>query len=264
MAAVATRSEAPWIFRKLAALNEALTVGFPGGPRAFKMAWVINLQKGGTALFVLALMAGTGNWSVSAWIYLALHGTYGVCWLLKDTIFPDRNWERFVTIGGAINMWLFALGLYWVFPVLLITDVLGPRPEPSAPLLAAAVSLHTLGIVIMMASDTQKHFVLKLRRGLIDDGWFAKVRHPNYLGEMMIYGAYGLLAGHWIAWAILAWVWGAIFASNIAMKEASLSRHPGWDAYQRRSGRLWPAGRRNPGEGTETARPASTGSAPPP
>jgi protein-S-isoprenylcysteine O-methyltransferase Ste14 len=233
---------APWIFRKLAALNEAMTVGFPGGPRFLKMAWVINLQKGGTAPFVLALMWASDNWSVAAWVYLGLHGTYGICWLLKDAIFPDRNWDRYVTLGGALNMWIFALGLYWVFPILLITDVLGPRPAPSPALLGIAIAVHTLGVVIMMAADTQKYFILKYRRGLIDEGWFARVRHTNYAGEMMIYGAYALLAGHWIAWAILAWVWGGVFAANIAMKEASLSRYPGWAAYRRRSGLLLPRG----------------------
>jgi protein-S-isoprenylcysteine O-methyltransferase Ste14 len=134
------------------------------------------------------------------------------------------------------------LGLYWVFPVLLITDVWGPRAAPSPPVLGVAIAVHTLGVVVMMAADTQKYFTLKYRRGLIDEGWFARVRHANYTGEMMIYGAYALLASHWIAWAILAWVWGGVFAANIAMKEASLARYPGWADYRRRSGLLVPGG----------------------
>ena len=56
MSSPVPKQTAPWVFRKLAALNEALTVGFPGGPRFLKMARVVNLQKGGTGPFVLALM----------------------------------------------------------------------------------------------------------------------------------------------------------------------------------------------------------------
>jgi len=230
----------PWPFDVLARWSHALTFGFPGGPRFLKMAWVINLQKGGTAIFVLVLMTACNEWGTAAWIYLALHGTYGICWLLKDAIFPDAQWEQRVTWGGAINAWVLVLGLYWIFPVLLITDVLGPRPDPSPAVLAAAVALHTVGVVMMMGADTQKHFVLKARPGLIDDGWFARIRHPNYAGEMMLYAAYALLVRHWIAWAVLAWVWGLVFSANIARKEASMSRHAGWWAYRRRAGLLWP------------------------
>ncbi len=40
--------------------------------------------------------------------------------------------------------------------------------------------------------------MLKVRRGLITDGFFARTRNPNYLGEMMIYGSFAALSMHWI------------------------------------------------------------------
>jgi hypothetical protein len=39
---------------------------------------------------------------------------------------------------------------------------------------------------------------------------------------------------------VLAFIWGTLFATNMAMKEASLSRHPGWAEYRRRSWWLVP------------------------
>src|SRR5678809_384307 len=93
--------------------RDFLTDDFPPGPKVVKMAWAINLQKAGTLPFVLLLMAVFDNWSVTAWTYAGLHGSYGLVWLLKDRVFPDPNWERKVAIGGAVNMWLLALGLYW-------------------------------------------------------------------------------------------------------------------------------------------------------
>lgn len=230
-------------------LTHWLSEDFMGGPRVLKMAWVINFQKGGTAPLVLALMALYGNWSTVAWIYLALHGTYGLCWLLKHLAFPDPGWEKRVTFGGGAMAFLLVLGPYWLFPWLLISPVLGAhRPPPSPALLAAAVSLHTLGVVIMMSADSQKYFTLKYRRGLIEEGMFARTRHPNYLGEMMLYAAYALLVRHWLPWLILAWVWGAVFLLNILHQEASLSRYPGWRAYRARSGLLLPRLRAPRGE----------------
>jgi len=228
------------LLKRMADLNRHLSQDFLGGPRPFQMAWVINAQKATTILFVAALMLAYRNGSTVAWVYLALHGTYGLCWLLKHVAFPDRTWEVRVTIGGAVMTWVTVLGLYWVIAFLVVSDVLGPRPEPPAAMLAVAIGAHTLGVALMLASDAQKYFTLRVRPGLIEDGLFRRVRHPNYLGEMMIYGSYALLARHWIAWAILAWVWFEVFLVNMKMMEASLSRHPGWVAYEARTGMLLP------------------------
>lgn len=219
--------------------NEYISTDLFGGPKLIKKAWVINLQKGGTFAWVLGLMAYYDNYSTAAWVYLALHGTYGVCWLLKDAVFPDPNWEGRTTFGGALMMVALVLGPYWSFPFVLISGV-GDVPAPSDRRLAAAIVLHTLGVVIMMAADAQKYFTLKIKRGLITTGMFARIRHPNYLGEMMLYGAYAVIVWHWISVAVLMWVWLNLFRTNILMKEASMSRYPEWDAYKARAGMLLP------------------------
>ena len=81
------------LLRRMAHLNRYLSQDFLGGPRPFKMAWVINAQEATTLLFVAALMLAYRIGSTVAWVYLALHGTYGLCWLLKHVAFPDRTWE---------------------------------------------------------------------------------------------------------------------------------------------------------------------------
>lgn len=91
----------------------------------------------------------------------------------------------------------------------------------------------------MIAADCQKHFSLKYRRGLITDGVFTYTRNPNFLGEILIYATYALLASHWIAYAVLAYA-VVIFYSRMLVKDASISRYPGWDSYQKQSSRLIP------------------------
>lgn len=228
------------VFQLQAALNRYMSEDLFGGPRVLPLAWVINAQKGGTAPFVLGLMALYGNWSVEAFTYLALHGSYGLLWVLKDVVFPDPNWQKKVTFGGAFSAFALVLGPYWSMPFLLISGVLGPRPPASPALLCAAVALHTIGVALMFGADAQKFFTLKERRGLITSGFFARIRHPNYLGEMMLYGAYALLVRHPFAWAVLGWVWLQVFLPNMKMKEASMSRYPEWDAYVARTGLLLP------------------------
>ena len=71
---------------------------------------VINLHKGLTAPVVLAMMLAWNRFDSGPWVYLALHGTYGVLWLLKDRLFPDRQWQQQIGWPTAIRGFV-ALGL---------------------------------------------------------------------------------------------------------------------------------------------------------
>lgn len=228
-----------WAVR-LNALNQWLTKDLFGGPRHLKWAWAINLHKGLTLPVVLLLMIGYQNFSVAAWVYLGLHGGYGICWLIKHWAFPDRKWEARVTYGGAAFTFLF-LATYWLAPYLLISDVLGSdRPVPPAWRIGVSVLIFVVGVTVMAAADSQKTFALRSSKTLLEDGLFRYVRHPNYLGEMMLYGAFALLVGHWIPWAVLAYWWMGLFWVNMKMIEASISRYPGWEAYKSRTSLLLP------------------------
>lgn len=217
-------------------LRDHLSDDLLGGPRVLDASWVINVQKGGTLPFVLLLMWRFDVWTATAWTYAALHGSYGLCWLLKELAFPDPSWNKKVTFGGAFMMWALVLGPYWIAPYLIVSR----RIEQPAWLLGTATLVYVIGVVLMMGSDAQKFFTLRARRGLITDGFFARIRHPNYLGEMILYGSFALLAGHWLPWAVLANVWILVFLPNMLRKEASMSRHPEWAAYAAKSGFLLP------------------------
>ena len=196
---------------------------------------VINLHKGSTALVIGALMLAYGNGSLGAWVYLALHGTYGMLWLLKERIFPDRQWQQPIGWVGAVGGFL-VLALYWLAPFLLISS----GAVPPMPLVALAIALNLLGVFLHFGSDAQKHFVLKLQPGLIDDGFFARSRNTNYLGELLIYLSFALLAMHWLPYVVLAGFAFGVFLPNMRKKDGSLSRYPGFAAYRERSGLLLP------------------------
>jgi protein-S-isoprenylcysteine O-methyltransferase Ste14 len=232
---------APALAQRMRAFSDHVVNDFAGGPRPWKFSWVINFQKAGTFAFVGFLMWYYNNTSPAAWIYLALHGSYGLVWILKDLNFPDPNWQKKITIGGGINAFLGVLGQYWVFAWLLISGVSNPTyPLPDFAWFALCISLCIMGCVIMIAADAQKYFTLRVKRGLITDGMHKYVRHPNYLGEMMIYGSFALLVWHWYPVIVLAWVWLGLFAVNMVMKEASMSRYPEWAAYKQRTWWLVP------------------------
>ncbi len=226
---------------KIHEVTQYLTHDFLGGPKFVKLNWIIDFQKGATVFWVLYLMYAYQNFTAQAMVYLALHGSYGFCWIIKDLSFPDPSWQQKVTVGGAAAAVVAVLGPYWLIPFVLISPVLGDAHVGAGWVwMTIAISIHTLGIAIMMAADGQKYFTLKFRKGLITSGLFRYIRHPNYLGEMMIYGAYAIMAWHWVPWLILGLIWIVLFAINILMKERSLSRYPEWQEYKSRTWYLVP------------------------
>ena len=195
----------------------------------------INLHKGATFFFVLGLMLAYQNFSLGPWVYLALHGTYGVLWLLKDRLYPDKQWEQEVSLPLGIAGF-FIVSLYWVAPFLLISN----GSEPPLPLVAAAIAINIAGIFLHYVSDAQKYYTLKYRSGLITEGLFARCRNTNYLGEILIYLSFAMLAMHWLPFIILGGFAAGMFVPNMLKKDKSLSRYPGFAAYKATSGLLIP------------------------
>ena len=195
------------------------------------MRHFIDSSKGVTPFVVLALMAYFHRWdNPTLWIYLALHGTYGVLWVLKSAIFPDRTWEQEVRAPMGAGIW-FSLALYWSAPLIIAwRDVRAP-----AWYLGCCVAMYAFGVFLHFASDMQKHTALALRPGLITDGLFRYSRNPNYFGELLIYLGFGLLAMHWFPPLVLGTFVIGFWLRRMRDKDKSLSRHPEFAAYKART-----------------------------
>ncbi len=195
-----------------------------------KHKYYIDTHKGLNAAVILGLIAAYHAWgNVLAWIYLALHGTYGFMWVLKSRYFGDKNWERPVSVSVGIGTWLI-LSLYWVAPWLIVSG----RARPIAPwLVGACIALYSFGVFLHFASDMQKDMSLRYRRGqLITDGLWSLSRNPNYLGELCIYVGFSLLPMHWAPLAAVGAVILGVWVPNMLRKDKSLSRYPEFAAYK--------------------------------
>lgn len=200
-----------------------------------KIKHFINLHKAVTFIVILGLMIAYRNFTIGPWIYLALHGTYGILWLLKDQIFPDKQWEENVSL--PLGLVIFSsIGLYWAAPFLLVSR----QVQPALPLIAAAISIYTFGIFLHYSSDAQKYYTLKYHSGLITEGFFARCRNTNYLGEILIYLAFAMLSMHWLPFTILGGFAAGVFVPNMLKKDRSLSRYADFEVYQKNSGLLFP------------------------
>lgn len=137
----------------------------------------------------------------------------------------------------ATAILVFALtSLYWVAPFILISR--GTVPPP--PLIATAIAINIIGVFLHYSSDAQKYYTIKYRQGLITEGFFARTRNPNYLGEILIYLGFAMLTQHWLPFLILGGFAAGVFIPNMRKKDKSLSRYSEFEQYQASSGLLLP------------------------
>ncbi len=200
-----------------------------------KLNQVINLHKGLTAFVVIGLMLFYKNYSIAAWVYLSLHGTYGLLWLLKEKIFPDPYFKEKINLITSFTGFIF-LGSYWIAPFILISS---QRTVP-IPIIAASISINIIGVFLHFASDAQKYFTLRIKKDLIKDGFFKHIRNTNYLGEILIYLSFAILSMSLIPFVILTLFFFIVFLPRMIKKDKSLTKYDSFKKYKQISGLLLP------------------------
>ena len=200
-----------------------------------KIATWINTHKVLVSPAVLSMMWIYDNWSTEAFVYLALHGTYTILWLIKYAAFRDKSFEERLPFGIGFAFVFLPLAGYLIAPFLLISRHVTHPPWS----IGLVIFVYVMGVFLHFGSDAQKYFTLQQRPGLITGGFFARTRNPNYLGELLIYLSYAMLSRHWLPFVVLGG-WLTSFFVRMRRKDRSLSRHPEFEAYRRRTGLLFP------------------------
>ncbi|XP_023330866.1 uncharacterized protein LOC111703215 [Eurytemora carolleeae] len=210
--------------------------------KTLQLRHAINLSKGLTFPVMFLLILWYNRLTTVTAAYAAIHGSYGVLWLVKEELYRDASWETPCTLGSAVTLVIGMSIMFWTSPYLLITGGEGVEPGPIQ--LCFILTLFIFGNWLHHSSDVQKYFVLQAKRGLITNGLFSRCRNPNYLGEMMIYGSFaGFSINHelyWVPWIYLFIIWSGLFLPSWLAKDKSMSRYKEWSEYTSRSGLILP------------------------
>lgn len=83
---------------------------------------------------------------------------------------------------------------------------------------------------------------IQAQHRLVEAGMYRFVRHPAYLGQLLVFLGIGLALANWISLLGLALPIGLAFSRRIAVEERALFQHFGeaYEAYRGRSWRLIP------------------------
>jgi len=211
----------------------------------FKQKHFIDFHKGITPLFIVMLLTFFQQWdNLIALMYLAFHGTYGILWITKSRIYPDKQWESITSIAYGLFIWM-GLSLYWISPIIIITnckfEYFSYLHEPSNIYIMCCIIIYVLGVFLHFTSDMQKYVYLKLNPGkLITTEMFSKVRNTNYLGEFFIYLGFSMLACNYLPLIALLLFMILIWLPNMQKKDKSLSKYSSFKDYKKTTSKIFP------------------------
>jgi protein-S-isoprenylcysteine O-methyltransferase Ste14 len=178
--------------------------------------------------------------TLSAWIYLAFYSSLIISWSIKHWVFPNKPFERDLIMSDFVSAVLVIMGIYWLVPMFVIYL---NREEPLQPLVIfGSVVSFIVGLVTIMVSDAETFWMLSHNpQSLITGGMRRYIRHPNYLGEGLVYLSFALLSRSIWSILVLAMIWIVVFVPHNLAKEERLSKYETeWDDYVGRTGLYFP------------------------
>ena len=208
-------------------------------PAGWRQLTAINTAKVLTIVLLLVLAAVIGVHDMRQVIYLSLHISYCLWWLLEQWLFPERRRQLFREPVGLVG---FAFALLFIGVLYSLPGLLAfLNPVPIAPAaVALALGLFSFGSLINASADVQTTTAKAMGAGLVSDGIWRRVRHVNYLGDLLRYLSFAVVAGNGWAYLVPGLVL-LIYLQRIGAKEAQMAaKYPEFRAYQQRSARLLP------------------------
>ena len=234
-----------WLAGTLKRNHGLMDVAYPLAPAAAAGA-IFALSGLPLDLFSGLFLISLGVWSIRLAVqtwghnihaerqpYAHWRKSFGPSWLW---------WSAFqVHLLQGVTVWL------WCAPFAFILTA--PTPRPTA-LLALGVVVWLTGFLLQSTADRQLA-VFKSdpanRGGLLDTGAWAIVRHPNYLGESLMWAGWFVLAlAHPWGWVTIfaplytGWFMGYASAAPFKEQHMARTRPEAWAAYCARTPRFLP------------------------
>lgn len=198
----------------------------------------INTAKICTIFLLIAFALIYGINDFRQVIYMCLHISYCLWWLVEQWFYPKRRqiFGEPVGISGFIASLLFIGVLYSLPGYLAFTN---PTPL-SFTTAAIALPMFIFGTLINAIADIQKMTAKQYGAGLVSDGVWRFSRNINYFGDLLRYLSFSIVAGS--IWAyIVPTLIALIYLQRIFQKEKSMpEKYQDYAEYQRYSSRLIP------------------------
>ncbi|NEU77847.1 DUF1295 domain-containing protein [Nostoc sp. UIC 10630] len=200
--------------------------------KAINLAKVITI----ISLIGFAIVFGIQDWRQV--IYMCLHISYCLWWLLEQWLFPERQ-KIFNEPSGVVTLIFTVLivGFFYVLPGYLA--FINPVPLSMATA-AIALLLYIFGSLINATADVQKLTAKQFQAGLVRDNIWRFSRNINYFADLLRYLSFSVVAGSFWAYLVPGYIF-IFYLWRISQKEQAMSvKYPEYAEYQQSSSRLIP------------------------
>lgn len=210
-------------------------------------------------LVEVTLTAPPSGWDLVVLALTFVWATRLALYLFNRHRLSDREDARYAAMRAAGGpgwaerslyrvFWVQAVALWAIATPLHAALLGGPAAPASLPFLTLGGLLFAIGFIVEAVADAQlgRFKADPLHRGqLFTGGLYRLSRHPNYLGEILVWWGLGLIAlgltDRW--WALIGPALLTYFilkVSGIPPLEAHLSQKPGFADWAARTPPLWP------------------------
>jgi protein-S-isoprenylcysteine O-methyltransferase Ste14 len=154
----------------------------------------VNVAKAIPIFLLIGCAILFGIHDVRQVIYLCLHISYCVWWLVEQWFYPKRGEMLFNEPAGVFEFIfiLFYVGFLYTLPGYLAFV----NPEPISMItVGIALPLFFFGSLINASADAQKLTAKEFGAGLVQDNIWRLSRNINYFGDLMRYLSFAVVAG---------------------------------------------------------------------
>lgn len=199
----------------------------------------INIAKTVTIFFLIGCALILGIHDQRQVIYLCLHISYCLWWLIEQLFYPQRAKVMFSDPAGVVELIasIIIVGFLYALPGYLAFT----NPTPiSFITVAIALPCYIFGTLINATADVQKLTAKQYGAALVQDNIWRFSRNINYFGDLLRYLSFAIVAGSPWGYLVPGLVF-VIYLQRILAKEKTMSeKYSDYSEYQKKSTRLIP------------------------
>ncbi len=173
--------------------------------------------------------------------YLLIMGFFAIEVFLRQGT-TARSLEATDSDKGSTRLIGVSFGVAVVLPLLLDLLQVGQIASPSVSWLGLVIMLLGLGLRIWSMRVLGAYYSRTLRvadeQVIVTQGPYRVIRHPGYLGTILVWLGAGLALANWIATVVIALLMLGVYSYRIRSEEAMLLATFG-DRYRQYSRQTW-------------------------
>jgi steroid 5-alpha reductase family enzyme len=224
--------------------QDAGIIDFYWGPGFVLIAWLAWLMGTANELHNGVLLCAITLWGTRlGWYMTSRHaGTEDA----RYRAMRDRNGPGFNRSSLWLVFWLQAAIQWLASSPALVAAIATPRPMERLIWIGALIFAGGFALEIIADNEVARFRADPANRGkLLTTGLHSRIRHPNYLGEMILQWGMGLIAFggtlNALAFAGAALMTGLIVKiSGVPLLEEQFRTRPGYQEWAAKAGVFWP------------------------